>query len=103
MLTLTPAAASAVTTLLDRPDLPDGAGLRLQRGIDSQGEAALGVVIVSEPEPQDEHVPAAEDREIFLAPDVAGLLSNQVLDADMRDEGVAFTLRPQQVDENGQL
>lgn len=96
MLTLTPAAAEAVTDLLDRPEVPDGAGLRLQRGVDSRGEAALGIVIVTEPEPEDQLVPAGDETTIFLAPEVVELLSDQVLDAEVRDENFSFSLRKQQ-------
>jgi Fe-S cluster assembly iron-binding protein IscA len=97
MLAVTSAAAAAVTTLLENPDLPDGAGLRLQRGVDAAGEAAIGIAIVSEPDPDDQLVPAVEDGDVFLAPDVAGLLDDQVLDAEIEEQQVSFTLRPQSV------
>jgi hypothetical protein len=98
MLTLTPAAVAAVTTLLQDPDLPEGAGLRLQRGFDAAGEAAIGITIVGGPEPNDEIALAPPEAELFLAPDVAGLVDDQVLDAEMQDQNVAFTIRPQSVD-----
>jgi hypothetical protein len=98
MLTVTPAAAAAVTTLLDNPDFPEGASLRLQRGVDPAGEAAIGIAIVTEPDPDDEPVPAVEDRDVFLARDVAGLLDDQVLDAEIEEQQVSFMLRPQSVD-----
>jgi Fe-S cluster assembly iron-binding protein IscA len=98
MLTVTPAAAEAVTTLLDNPELPEGASLRLQRGVDPSGQAAIGIAIVSEPEPDDQPVPAAEDRDVFLASDVAEMLDDQVLDAQVEEEQLSFTLRPQSVD-----
>lgn len=100
MLTVTPAAAEAVTALLDNPDLPDGAGLRLQREVDAAGGPAIGISIVTEPEPDDQVVPAMEDRDadVFLAHDVAGLLDDQVLDAEIEEQQVSFTLRPQSVD-----
>jgi hypothetical protein len=34
---------------------------------------------------------------VFLAPDVAGLLDDQVLDAEIEEQQVSFTLRPQSV------
>jgi Fe-S cluster assembly iron-binding protein IscA len=98
MLTVTPAAAAAVATLLENPDLPEGASVRLQRGVDVAGGSAVGIAIVSGPEPDDEAVPAVEDRDVFLAPDVAELLDDQVLDAQIEEEQVSFTLRPQSVD-----
>jgi Fe-S cluster assembly iron-binding protein IscA len=97
MLNLTPAATAAISTLLQDPDLPEGAGLRLQRGIDTEGESAIGIAIVSEPEPDDELVSGPSEVEVFLAPDVADLLDDQVLDAEIQDQNVAFTIRPQSV------
>jgi hypothetical protein len=32
---------------------------------------------------------------VYLTPDVADLLDDQVLDAETQPEGVAFTIRPQ--------
>lgn len=98
MLAVTPAAAAAVASLLENPEIPDGATLRLQRGVDAAGEAAIGIAIVSEPDPDDEAVPALDDRDVFLAHDVAGLLDDQVLDAEIEEQQVSFTLRPQSVD-----
>ncbi|HWE31998.1 MAG TPA: hypothetical protein VG410_00855 [Solirubrobacteraceae bacterium] len=98
MLTVTPAAAAAVATLLENPEIPDGASIRLQRGVDATGEAAIGIAIVSEPEPDDEPVPTAQESEVFLASDVAGLLDDQVLDVQVEQEQVSFTLRPQPID-----
>jgi Fe-S cluster assembly iron-binding protein IscA len=98
MLTVTPAAAAAVATLLENPDLPEGASVRLQRGVDAGGGSAIGIAVVSGPEPDDEPVPAVEDRDVFLAPDVAELLDDQVLDAEVAEEQVSFVLRPQSVD-----
>ncbi len=95
MLTVTPAAAEAVDALLTNSEAPAGAGLRLERAVDGAGQAAIGLQIVPEAGPEDEHVPAAMDYEVFLAPDVAGLLDNHVLDAEIADENVAFTLHPQ--------
>jgi Fe-S cluster assembly iron-binding protein IscA len=97
MLTLTPAAAAAVITLLQNPDLPEGAGLRLQRGFDAGGEPAIGIGIVSEPEPGDEVALAPPEAEVFMARDVVELLEDQVLDAEIEDENVAFTIRPHPV------
>ncbi len=98
MLFVTPAAAEAVDALLVNSEAPVGAGLRLERAVDSTGEPAIGMQIVAEPGPDDEHVPAAMDYEVFLAPDVAALLDNHILDAEIADQNVAFTLHPQSTD-----
>jgi Fe-S cluster assembly iron-binding protein IscA len=98
MLTVTPAAAAAVTALLESPQIPDDAALRLQPGVDSSGSDAIGIAIVAEPEDADTHVPVDPGHELLVAPEVADRLDNQVLDAEIQDENVAFMIRPQSVD-----
>ncbi len=98
MLTLTPTAAAVVTNLLENADLPETARVRIQRGGDEGEEQAIGIAIVDHPGDDDEPVPAGPDNEVFLAPDIARLLDDQVLDADIEDGNVAFTLGPQAVD-----
>lgn len=98
MLAVTPAASAAVTAILENPDLPAGAGLRLQLGLDAAGEQGIGMTIVSEPGPGDERVPAAPDENVFLARDVVELLDDQVLDAEIDGQNVAFMIRPQSID-----
>ncbi len=98
MLIVTPAAAEAVDAILANSEAPAGAGLRLERAVDPSGQTAVGMQIVAEPGPEDEHIPAAMESEVFLAPDVAGLLDGHVLDAEIEDQNVAFTLHRQSVD-----
>jgi len=99
MLTVTPAASAAVAAVLDSPQVPDGAGLRLQEGIDAAGQASIGIAIVAEPADADEHVPVDDGRELLVAQEVSGLLDGQTLDAEIQDENVAFTIRPQSADD----
>jgi Fe-S cluster assembly iron-binding protein IscA len=98
MLTVTPAAAAAVTALLDSPQIPDDAALRLQQGVDSAGGNAIGIAVVGEPEDADTHIPVDPGHELLVAPEVADALDDQVLDAEIQDENVAFMIRPQSVD-----
>jgi len=98
MLTLTPSAVAAVSMVLQDPELPDGAGLRLQGGVDADGEAAVGLAVVSEPEPGDELVPAATQGDVFLAREVAEILDECVLDAEIDGESISFTIHPQPLD-----
>ncbi len=95
MLALTPNAAAAVNALLENPELPDSSGVRLQPGEDEQGQAAIGIAIVEAAAAGDEHVSAGPDHDVFVAPEVIELLEDQVLDAEIRDQSVAFTIRPQ--------
>ena len=97
MLTVTPAASAAVAAVLDSPQVPDGAGLRLQEGIDSQGQTSIGIAIVEEADGSDEHVPVDAGHELLVAPEVSEMLDGQTLDAEIQDENVAFTIRPQSV------
>jgi Fe-S cluster assembly iron-binding protein IscA len=98
MLTVTPAASAAVAAVLYSPQVPDGAGLRLQEGIDAAGQASIGIAIVDEPGDSDEHVPVDAGRELLVAQEVAGALDGQTLDAEIQDENVAFTIRPPSAD-----
>jgi Fe-S cluster assembly iron-binding protein IscA len=95
MLTVTPAAAAAVTAILQNPDLPAGAGMRLEAGTDGAGEQAIGIAIVGGPGPDDELVSSTPDENIFLAHDLVDALDDQVLDAEIDGQNVAFTIRPQ--------
>jgi Fe-S cluster assembly iron-binding protein IscA len=100
MLTVTPAAAAAVTAILEHPDVPEGAGLRVQLGMDAAGERAIGIVVVPEPEPDDERVSAANDDDVFLERELVDLLDHHVLDAEIDGQNVAFNIRPQSLDGN---
>ncbi len=98
MLTVTPAAAAAVTAILHNPDVPDGAGVRLQMGVDATGNRAIGITIVTEPEPDDERVSSTDDDDVFVDRELVDVLDRHVLDADIDGRNVAFTIRPQAVD-----
>jgi hypothetical protein len=97
MLTVTPAASAAVAAVLESPQIPDGAVLRLQQGLDASGNNSIGIAVVEEAEVADEHVPVDAGRELLVAPELADQLDDQVLDAEIQDENVAFMIRPQPV------
>ena len=97
MLTLTPTASAAVHALLDNPELPDSSGLRLQSQVDASGRPGIGIEVVSAPVDGDQLISAGEGHDVFLAADVAPVLDDQVLDADLDEQRVAFSLRPQSV------
>ncbi len=100
MLTVTPAAAAAVTAILERPEVPDGAGLRVQLGMDAAGERAIGIAVVPGPEPDDERLPAATEDDVFLDRELVDLLDHHVLDAEIDGQSVAFSIHPQSLDGN---
>lgn len=90
MLTVTPVAAQAVEALVAPADAPDSAGVRIARaGDDPNPTSELGLAIVEEPLPGDQRVP---DAPVFLEPEVAPLLDDKVLDADVSGERVRFTV-----------
>ena len=95
MLTLTPTASAAVHALLDHPDLPESSGLRLQGQLDPTGRPGIGIEVVDAPEDGDQLVPAGGGRDVFLSADIAAVLDDQMLDAELDQERVAFSLRPQ--------
>jgi Fe-S cluster assembly iron-binding protein IscA len=98
MLTLTPTASAAVHALLDNPELPDSSGVRLQSQTDAAGTPGIGIEVVSAPIDGDQLVHAGAGHDVFLSPDVAPVLDDQVLDAELDERRVAFSLRPQDLD-----
>ncbi len=98
VLTLTPTASAAVHALLDNPELPDSSGLRLQSQTDATGQPGIGIEVVTAPVDGDQLVPAGAGHDVYLSPDVAPVLDDQVLDAELDDRRVAFSLRPQPLD-----
>ena len=95
MLTLTPTASEAVHVLLDNPDLPEGCGVRFESQADLAGNPGIGIQVVSGPAAGDHLVPAGEGHDLYLADEVEPILANQILDAEVDADHVAFSLRPQ--------
>jgi iron-sulfur cluster assembly protein len=95
VLFVTPAAADAVTSVLEAPEVPEGAGLRLQEGTTPTGEAAVGIAVVTEPYPEDATIDTGGKGDLFLAPEVIAVLDDQILDVTTQGENVGFLIRPQ--------
>jgi iron-sulfur cluster assembly protein len=87
MLTLSPSAVEAVDTLLQRPEVPDDAGLRIR----TAGESQLAIAIAPEPGPDDQVIEEGGAR-VFVEPEAAPMLDNVELDARTEGEQVAFGL-----------
>lgn len=92
MLTVSENAQAVVKGLTDSEELPPTAGVRLAVGPD---QSQLEVSVVREPEATDVAAEAG-DGNVYLADNAAPLLEGQMLDATQTDEGVGFTLTPQQ-------
>lgn len=87
MLTLSPTAVEAVDGLLQNPEVPDDAGLR----IDTAGESQFTIEIATEPAPGDQVIEDGGAR-VFLDPDAAAILDNAELVARRDGNQVAFGL-----------
>jgi Fe-S cluster assembly iron-binding protein IscA len=98
MLTVTPAAAAAISSLLESPEVPDGACVRLAQGLAPSGEATIGLTVVTDPEEDDAVVPAGEDVDVFVDADAAPVLDDKELDVEMEGERAFFSLHRQSFD-----
>jgi Fe-S cluster assembly iron-binding protein IscA len=92
MLTLTPEAATGIRNLIDRPDVPDTAGLRIANDGD-EGELTLS--LVATPAEQDLVLDESGAR-LFLDADAAMALDEKVLDMAAGPDGaVQFSIGQQ--------
>ncbi len=89
MLALTENAQAVIKTLVERPEVPEGTGVRIAPGDGEELQLSL------QPEPADgDEVISAGGARIFLEPDTAQMLSNQTLDATVEDNTAGFYLTP---------
>ena len=96
MLAISPAASAAISKALEGTEVPDGAGLRLAAGPTTERGVAIEIAFVTAAEPTDQVVDTGAPADVFVEPQTADLLSDQVLDAQMAADGaIAFTLHPQ--------
>jgi iron-sulfur cluster assembly protein len=90
MLVLTDHAMQVISSLVDHPELPEGAGLRISTP--GNGTQPLAVTTAAAPETEDQIVEDQGAR-VFLDPGAAELLDDKVLDAEVTDSGaVQFLL-----------
>lgn len=85
MLVLTEKATSAIRALVDGPELPDGAGLRITI-TSADGDQDLILSAAPTPEAGDEVVETGGAR-VFLEAGAAAALDNEVLDAEINPRG----------------
>jgi iron-sulfur cluster assembly protein len=96
MLAVSPAASAAISSALEGAEVPDGAGLRLAAGPQTERGIAIEIGFVTAPEPDDQVIEADPAPDIFVEPRTAALLDDQVLDADVQPDGaISFTLHAQ--------
>jgi iron-sulfur cluster assembly protein len=95
VLTLTEEAVTAVRNLTTQPDLPEETGLRIASAVAADGAQALSLSVASEPQPADQVVEEQGAR-VFVDPEVAPVLEDKALDADLDAQGaVQFRLADQ--------
>jgi iron-sulfur cluster assembly protein len=92
VLTLTQTAAEVVRTLVEQSPAPDSGGLRIAAGEETGEGVGLELSLVVEPEPADERV-EQEGATVFLDPDAAAMLADKLLDAQVAEDHVTFTVR----------
>lgn len=92
MLTVTENAQTLVKGLTENAELPETGGVRLALAPD---QTQLTVSLVPAPEETDQVVDSGEAR-VYVAEDTAAALEDHALDATQTEEGVGFTLQPQQ-------
>ena len=92
MLTLTPAAAEVVRTLVEESAAPDSGGLRIAAAEETSDGVALELTLVEEPAPEDERI-EQEGANVYLDAGAAELLDDKLLDAQVGEDHVTFTLR----------
>ena len=87
---LTENAASMILDLVERQDLPQGAGLRIA---EREDHVALSMTLAESAEP-DDRVVSENGAAVFLAPVAAVRLETSTLDAGENAVGAAFFVRP---------
>jgi len=100
MLTLTPDATQAIEQILENPELPEGAGVRISATPEpSENGAApqaieLQMVVAGEPA-GDDHVIEDAGARVFVDDTLSGVLDDKQSDAALDGEQVEFRLGDQ--------
>jgi iron-sulfur cluster assembly protein len=94
VLVLTHDAATIIRSIVEQAELPGDGGLRIAAQSLEGDEATLELSVAGSPETADEVV-EQEGAQVFLEPLAAEALSDKVLDAELEEEGVRFTITEQ--------
>jgi iron-sulfur cluster assembly protein len=96
VLAISEDAATAIRGIVGAPGVPEGAGLRITREetTDEGGEPRtdLRLSVVAAPQEGDE---VLDEERVFIDPGAAQLLEDKLLDADVVDDDVRFSLDTQ--------
>ena len=91
MLTITDNAEHALDAVVAAENAPEGAGVRISQGVDADGQPAVGLALAAAPEPGDAVVEDA-NVPVFVASEVADLLDDKILDAQIEGDQIAFRI-----------
>ena len=92
MLTLTPAAAQAVQSLIAHRDIDDDTGgLRIAARANPESGATLQLAVVDRPEAEDAEI-ESRGAHVFVEPELTAALDDKVLDASVEGGLVRFEL-----------
>jgi iron-sulfur cluster assembly protein len=94
VLTFTENAEHALDAVVAAENAPEGAGVRISQGVGADGQPAVGLALVPGPEPGDAVVDDA-NVPVFVAAEVADLLDDKILDAQVQGDQIAFRLGEQ--------
>ena len=94
MLTITENAEQALDAVAAAENVPEGAGVRISQGVGANGQPAVGLALVPGPQPGDAVVDDA-NVPVFVAAEVADMLDDKILDAQVQGEEIAFRLAEQ--------
>ena len=92
MLTISPMASEAIRQLIVAAELPSSAGIRIAQGAETPQGTALELALVDTPGEAD-HVVEEQGVSVFVDQQIAALLDDKVLDAQVDEGQVAFALR----------
>jgi iron-sulfur cluster assembly protein len=102
MLAVSPAATAAIDKALEGTLVPDGAGLRLAAGGQTERGVAIEIAFVTAADPEDQVIETGAPADVFVEPGTAELLDDQVLDAQVQEDGaISFMLHAQTSGPNG--
>ncbi|MGH9230516.1 MAG: Fe-S cluster assembly protein HesB [Acidimicrobiales bacterium] len=93
MLVLSENASTAIRNLVERPELPDVAGVRIASGEGESGQFSVSTAGLPE---EGDQVVEDQGARVFLEPAAAAILDDKVLDATVDERGrIGFVLTPQ--------
>ena len=98
MLMVTDTARQAIESIVANAEMPDGSGLRIDAPDEppppSRTGAPLQLEVARQPAEQDQVVSEGEAK-VFIAPRVASLLDDKMLDVRVNEGQMQFVIAPQ--------